>query len=76
MAAVKENDAPYGVTTPPPEVDPISLPWWADVIDCHELADVIRKQCDEKVCLCIQILSFLLFPVVYTEYIYIYIFLS
>ena len=47
-------DPPYGVTTPPPERDLACLegaeiPWWADLIDADELADVIRNQCDEKV---------------------------
>ena len=54
MAASMDCDPPYGVTTPPPERDLACLegaeiPWWADLIDADELADVIRNQCDEKV---------------------------
>ena len=50
---------PPEVTTPPlPEgvtsnsCEPagiVELPWWADFIDSHGLADLIRNQCDKKV---------------------------
>ncbi|XP_067950738.1 dual specificity protein phosphatase 16-like isoform X2 [Watersipora subatra] len=29
----------------------VTLPWWADLIDADEMADLIRNQCDEKVLL-------------------------
>lgn len=57
MAGMVDGDAlPYGMTTPPPEsVSPDvtagdKVPWWADQIETHELAELIRNQCDEKVC--------------------------
>lgn len=56
MACAMESES-YGVTTPPPEPElspdgVAPLPWWADIIDSDELAEVIRNQCDEKVTSC------------------------
>lgn len=52
-----DTEVPYGVTTPPPDEVTTpppptgleDLPWWADVVDSHELADLIRNHCAEKV---------------------------